>query len=90
MWFALLLPAFNVYQSWYQGILLHTRKTRGITEAVSISLAVSLIVLTAGVRLGTIVGLFVGWTALSLGGLAQMFWLRRRSRPALKVLQQQA
>jgi hypothetical protein len=90
VWFALLLPAFNVYQSWYQGILLHTRKTRGITEAVAISLVVSLVVLTVGVRLGTIVGLYVGWTAFSLGGLAQMFWLRRRSRPALKVLHQQA
>ncbi len=90
VWFALLLPAFNAYQSWYQGILLHTRKTRGITEAVAISLIVSLVVLTVGVRLGTIVGLYVGWTAFSLGGLAQMFWLRRRSRPALKVLHQQA
>jgi len=90
VWFALLLPAFNAYQSWYQGILLHTRKTRGITEAVAISLVVSLVVLTVGVRLGTIVGLYVGWTAFSLGGLAQMFWLRRRSRPALKVLHQQA
>jgi hypothetical protein len=89
VWFALLLPAFNVYQSWYQGILLHTRKTRGITEAVAISLVISLVVLTIGVRLGTIVGLYVGWTAFSLGGLAQMFWLRRRSRPALKVLHQQ-
>jgi len=38
----------------------------------------------------TIVRLYVGWTAFSLGGLAQMFWLRRRSRPALKVLHQQA
>ena len=90
VWFALPLPAFNVYQSWYQGILLHTRKTRGITEAVAISLVVSLVVLTVGVRLGTIVGLYVGWTAFSLGGLVQMFWLRRRSRPALKVLHQQA
>ena len=90
VWFALLLPAFNVYQSWYQGILLYTRKTRGITEAVAISLVISLVVLTIGVRLGTIVGLYVGWTAFSLGGLAQMFWLRRRSRPALEVLHQQA
>ena len=90
VWFALMLPAFNVYQSWYQGILLHTRKTRGITEAVAISLVISLVVLTVGVSLGTIVGLYVGWTAFSLGGLAQMYWLRRRSRHALKVLHQQA
>lgn len=89
VWFALLLPAFNVYQSWYQGILLSVRKTRGITEAIAISLAVSLVVLAVGVSLGTIVGLYVGWTAFSLGGLAQMFWLRRRSRPALEVLHQQ-
>jgi len=90
VWFALPLPAFNAYQSWYQGILLHTRKTRGITEAIAISLVVSLVVLTVGVRLGTVVGLYVGWTAFSLGGLAQMFWLRRRCRPALKVLHEKA
>ena len=90
VWFALPIPAFNVYQSWYQGILLHTRKTRGITEAIAISLAVSMAVLAVGVRLGNIVGLYVGWAAFSLGGLAQMFWLRRRCRPALKALHQQA
>lgn len=89
VWFALLLPAFNVYQSWYQGILLHVRKTRGITEAIAISLAVSLVVLVVGVRLGTFVGLYVGWAAFSLGGLAQMFWLRRRSQPALEALREQ-
>ena len=89
VWFALLLPAFNVYQSWYQGILLHVRKTRGITEAVAISLAVSLIVLVSGVSLGTFPGLYVGWAAFTLGGLAQMFWLRRRSRPALEAIREQ-
>lgn len=86
VWFALLLPAFNVYQSWFQGILLHVRKTRGITEAIAISLGVSLIVLFVGVRLGTITGLYIGWAAFSLGGLAQMFWLHRRSRPALEAI----
>jgi len=89
VWFAILLPAFNVYQSWFQGVLLHMRRTRGITEAIAISLIVSLIVLILGVRQGTMVGLNVGWAAFSLGGLAQMFWLRRRSRPALEALHQQ-
>jgi hypothetical protein len=90
VWFALLLPAFNVYQSWYQGILLHMRKTRGITEAIAISLAVSLVVLISGVSLGTFPGLYVGWAAFTLGGLAQMFWLRRRSIPAIEELNQLA
>jgi hypothetical protein len=89
VWFALLLPAFNVYQSWFQGILLNARKTRGITEAIALSLAVIRVILIAGVNLGMFVGLYVGWTAFSLGGLAQMFWLRRRSRPPLEALQQQ-
>jgi hypothetical protein len=90
VWFALLLPAFNVYQSWYQGILLHMRKTRGITEAIAISLAVSLVVLISGVSMGTFPGLYVGWAAFTLGGLAQMFWLRRRSIPAIEELNQLA
>ena len=90
VWFALLLPAFNVYQSWYQGILLHVRKTRGITEAIAISLFVSVVVLGVGVSSGTFVGLYVGWAAFSLGGLAQMFWLRRRSRPALQKIEQES
>ncbi len=30
LWLALLWPAINVYQSWFQGAIVHSRKTRGI------------------------------------------------------------
>jgi hypothetical protein len=83
LWFALPIPGFNVLQSWFQGILLSSRRTRGISEAVAISLLTTTVILTMGVLWGRTTGLFVGWTAFSVGGLAQNLWLWRRSRPAL-------
>jgi hypothetical protein len=35
LFFALILPALSVYQSWYQGVLLHSRRTAGISESVA-------------------------------------------------------
>jgi hypothetical protein len=82
LWFALPIPAFNVLQSWFQGLILSSRRTRGISEAVAVSLLTTGIILTIGVFWGRTTGLFVGWTAFSIGGLAQILWLWRRSRPA--------
>jgi hypothetical protein len=41
LWVALPLPALNVLYSWYQGALVHNRRTRGVTEAVVIYLLTS-------------------------------------------------
>jgi hypothetical protein len=86
LWFALLLPGLSAMMSWFQGVILHSRRTRGITEAVAIYLVVSGIVLAAGVVWGGAKGLFVAWTAFSLGSVLQTFWLWLRSRPAMKMI----
>ncbi|MCS7197464.1 MAG: hypothetical protein NZ930_02080 [Candidatus Bipolaricaulota bacterium] len=82
LWYALLLPAFSVWQSFYQGSLVYSRRTRGVTEAMALSLAVSSAILSAGVLWGQITGLYVAQIAFTLGGLAQMLWLAYRSRVA--------
>ena len=38
LWIALPLPGLNAFQSWYQGTIVHSRRTRAITEAVAIFL----------------------------------------------------
>ncbi len=89
LWFALPLPGLNALLSWFQGLILNSRRTRGITEAVLISLCVTGLVLVLGVFWGQMTGLFVGWTAFSLGAFVQAYWLWRRSRPAVKALKRQ-
>jgi hypothetical protein len=73
--FALPLPAMAVLQSWYQGMILHSRRTRSITESVLVYLAASSLVLAVGVAWGGPQGIFVGVAAVSVGELARTMWL---------------
>jgi hypothetical protein len=86
LWFGLLLPSLNSLQSWYQGALLNSGKTRGISEAVAIFLSVTGLILLGGVIWGEMVGLYVGLAAFSFGMLVQTFWLWVRGRPVLRAL----
>jgi hypothetical protein len=52
LWIALPMPALSTIQSWFQDSLLHSRRTRGITESVVVYLATSAVILIAGVRGG--------------------------------------
>jgi hypothetical protein len=88
LWVALLMPAMAVLQSWYQGLIVHSRRTRGITEAVVIYLVTSGAVLLGGVLWGRITGLYVGLAAVSLGRLMQTVWLWYRSRPAVESVEE--
>ncbi len=87
LWVALLMPGLTVLQSWYQGLIVHSRRTRGVTEAVAVYLLVSVIVLVGGMVWGRIAGLYVGLAALSVGRLAQAAWLWYRSRPAVETVE---
>lgn len=80
LWFALLLPAFSVWQSWYQGSLVYSRATRGVIEAMALSLMISSAILGAGVLWGQVTGLYIAQAAFTIGSLAQMLWLAYRSR----------
>jgi hypothetical protein len=86
LWVALPAPGLNVFLSWYQGTLVHSRRTRAVTEAVAISLLTTGAVLAAGVAWGQVTGLYVGLAALWIGLLAQTAWLWQRSRPAMRAL----
>jgi hypothetical protein len=86
LWFGLMLPGLNSLQSWYQGALLNSGKTRGISEAVVIFLISTGMVLVGGVTWGKIAGLYVGLAAFSFGMLTQTIWLWIRSRPGLRTL----
>ena len=85
LWFGLLLPGLAVFQNLYQGILVHGRHTRAITESVIIFLLVCWVILWTGVKWLDITGLYVGTSAFSLGGLAQVSWLRWRCRGLTKL-----
>jgi hypothetical protein len=87
LWIAAPMPALNALQSWYQGTIVHSRRTRGITEAVTIYLLTSSAILWAGVARAQTTGLYVGLAALGAGMLAQTVWLGQRSRPALRAMQ---
>lgn len=88
LWIALPWPALNVLYSWYQGAIVHSRRTRGITEAVVIYLVISSVILWAGVGWGQMVGLYVGMAAFVGGVVAQTAWLWHRSRPAVQSVEQ--
>ena len=86
LWIGILLPGLNSLQSWYQGVLLNSGKTRGISEAVVLYLVVTAISLWGGVVWGGMTGLYIGLIAFSFGMLIQTFWLWVRSRPVIRSL----
>jgi hypothetical protein len=86
LWLALPLPIMSVLQSWYQGSLLHGRRTRGVTEAVFVYLASSALLLVAGVAWGQVAGLYISVAAMSISMTLQTLWLGWRSRPVLSAV----
>lgn len=83
-----LVPGLTVWQSFFQGVLMHDRRTRGITESVALSLFTSALLLGVGIAWGELTGVYVAQIAFMIGAAVQTFWLWRRSRPALRVLEQ--
>jgi hypothetical protein len=83
------IPGLTVLQNWYQGTLVHSRRTRGITEAMAIFLLTSSAILWAGVTWGQVTGLYVGLVAFATSTLMQTAWLWQRSRPAMWAVQAQ-
>jgi len=86
-WLVLPVPGLNVLQSWFQGTIVHSQRTRGVTEAVVVFLLVSVAIQWAGVAWGGVTGLYVGVAAFAVGYLVQTAWLWWRARPALAAAQ---
>lgn len=81
LWLALLIPGLNTLQSWYQGAILTSKRTRGITEAVIVFIITICIILWLGVKWSRISGLYIAIIAFEIGMLVQTLWLWFRSRP---------
>jgi hypothetical protein len=88
LWLFLPIPALSALQSWYQGAILNSRRTRGITEAIVVFLLTASAILWIGVAWGRIAGLYVGGLAFSVGTSMQTIWLWLRSRPAMRAVQE--
>lgn len=88
IWFVLLVPGLSVWQSWYQGVIVHSRRTRGITEAVVLYLITSVVLLGLGVLWGQTTGLIITLIVLTISVAVQTLWLWFRARPTLKSIDQ--
>ncbi|MEM9462419.1 MAG: hypothetical protein AAGF11_50185 [Myxococcota bacterium] len=80
LWLALPIPGARVLQSWFQGLLVHARRTRGITEAVVVFALSCSAVLVWGVHRPWATGLTVMVVAYSVGRIFQTVWLAIRAR----------
>ncbi len=84
-WLAL-TPAVAALQSLWQGALVHSRRTRGVTESVLVLIGVTAAVLGAGVASQRAPGVWYAAAAMLLGGAAQDAWLAWRARPVIAEL----
>jgi hypothetical protein len=81
---AALMPGYAVLQSWYQGALMHVRRTRPIPEAVALYLLVSASLLALGVAYWDGPGIYYAIPTLTAAGLTQTAWLWLRSRSLMR------
>jgi hypothetical protein len=86
LWWLALTPAATAWQSYWQGALVHSRNTRGVTESVIVTLAVTALVLWAGVKLQIAPGLEFAAAGLLAGTIAQATWLALRARGELRQI----
>jgi hypothetical protein len=80
------MPAFAVAQSYFQGVILHSRRTRSITESVALFLVLSSVLLIVGATWGTLTGIYFALLSFLAGELLRIFWLWLRSRAARRHL----
>jgi progressive ankylosis protein len=85
LWMMVLMPAFSPYQSLYQGAIVHSHRTRAVTESVAVLLVTAALVLAIGIARGA-VGLYVASIATVASTAAQLVWLRFRARRELAAV----
>ncbi len=80
------MPILAVLQSYFQGVILYSRRTRSITESVGMFLGLATLILVGGVIWGAAAGLYVALFAFLIGELLRSFWLWVRSREVRRDL----
>ena len=88
VWAALTFAAIGFGNSLCQGLLVHSHKTRAVTESVAMFLIVIIIGLTVGAHSDWLAGAIFAYIVYSLGQAAQFGWLYIRSRPERRALSQ--
>ena len=86
MWLALPLPGLTALQNFYQGVIVHSHRTRAIPESILIYLVTIGGILAAGILYGQITGIYVAVVATGAGNAVQVGWLAIRSRNTLDQL----
>lgn len=81
------LPAMAAVQSLYQGVLVHSRRTQGITESVAALLLGTIGVLALGIAWQGPEGIMFAAAALVVGNAAQTGWVWWRARGELALLE---
>ena len=85
VWIAVLMPGYQVIQSWYQGVLVHHRETRAITEAVGIYLVLAVGLLALGVAWQPTAGILYALASFVVAGVLQTLYLAARGERALRA-----
>lgn len=80
------MPAIAVAESYFQGAILYSRRTRSITESVGMFLGLATLILLGGVLWGAVTGLYVALFAFLAGELLRTLWLWIRSRAVRRDL----
>ena len=76
---AVLMPGYQVYQSLYQGLLVHHHQTKGISEAVLLYVVIALAGLYAGSQWSPVPGIYWAIATFVCAGVSQTVWLRTRT-----------
>lgn len=83
MWILMIVPMISVLQSLYQGTLVFSRRTTGVSQAVAAYLLSMFAVLALGVVIQKFPGVYVAGAAFAAANIAQAGWLWFRSRKIL-------
>ena len=86
LYLVLPLPSLSVLQSYLQGVILHSRRTRAISESVAMFLVLASVLLVVGSVWGAFTGIYFALFSFTLGELLRTAWLWLRSRRARRYL----
>lgn len=88
--FVLLIPGalISPLNSWFSGAIVHSRRSRSITEGMALYLVVYILGLSFG-SLIAVSGIYIALASSVLASLLQTGWLAFRSRRAMKLLEEE-